>query len=150
MTASAASPARPPRRERSATESLLSVVLILEAIVVVFGMLVVFGLRVVEPVVAFTGGAALILLLVLATRIVRYPWGQWVGHGLQLVLLATVLPRDPRGGRRGDLRRLLDLGAREGPAARRRQARPLTRPRPTDPSPFPETHTSTSTAGRHP
>ncbi len=89
MTASAASPARPPRRERSATESLLSVVLILEAIVVVFGMLVIFGLRVVEPVVAFTGGAVLILLLVLATRIVRYPWGQWVGHGLQVVLLAT-------------------------------------------------------------
>ncbi|WP_168916102.1 DUF4233 domain-containing protein [Microcella flavibacter] len=89
MTASAASPARPPRRERTATESLLSVVLVLEAIVVVFGMLVIFGLRVVEPAVAFTGGAVLILLLIAATRIVRYPWGQWVGHALQLVLLAT-------------------------------------------------------------
>lgn len=89
MTASAASPARPPRRERTATESLLSVVLVLEAIVVVFGMLVIFGLRVVEPAVAFTGGAVLILLLIAATRVVRYPWGQWVGHALQLALLAT-------------------------------------------------------------
>lgn len=91
MTASAAQPARPPRRERTATESLLSVVLVLEAIVVVFGMLVIFGLRVVEPAVAFTGGAALILLLIAATRVVRYPWGRWFGHALQLVLLATVL-----------------------------------------------------------
>ncbi len=90
MTASAASPARPPRRERTATESLLSVVLVLEAIVVVFGMLVIFGLRVVEPAVAFTGGAVLIVLLIAATRVVRHPWGQWVGHALQLVLLATV------------------------------------------------------------
>ncbi len=91
MTASAAQPARPSRRERTATESLLSVVLVLEAIVVVFGMLVIFGLRVVEPVVAFTGGAVLIVLLIAATRVVRYPWGRWVGHALQLVLLATVL-----------------------------------------------------------
>jgi hypothetical protein len=90
VTASAASPARPPRRERTATESLLSVVLVLEAIVVVFGMLVIFGLRVVEPAVAFTGGAVLIVLLIAATRVVRHPWGQWVGHALQLVLLATV------------------------------------------------------------
>lgn len=92
MTASsaAASSARPPRRDRTATESLLSVVLVLEAIVVVFGMLVIYGLRVVEPVAAFGGGAVLILLLIVATRVVRYPWGQWFGHALQVLLLATV------------------------------------------------------------
>ena len=88
--APAGQPARKPRRQRSATESLLSVVLILEAVVVFFGTLVIFGLRVVDPVLAFGGGAALILLLVIAARVVRWRWGQWLGHALQLVLLATV------------------------------------------------------------
>ena len=89
--APAGQPARKPRRQRSATESLLSVVLILEAVVVFFGTLVIFGLRVVGPVLAFGGGAALILLLVIAARVVRWRWGQWLGHALQLVLLATVV-----------------------------------------------------------
>lgn len=89
--APAEQPAREPRRQRSATESLLSVVLILEAVVVFFGTLVIFGLRVVDPVAAFAGGAALILLLVVAARVVRWRWGQWLGHALQLVLLATVV-----------------------------------------------------------
>ena len=56
-----------------------------------FGTLVIFGLRVVDPVLAFGGGAALILLLVIAARVVRWRWGQWLGHALQLVLLATVV-----------------------------------------------------------
>ncbi len=83
--------ARSPRRQRSATESLLSVVLVMEAVVVVFGALVVFGLRVADPLAAFGGGAALIALLVVAARLVRYRWGQWLGHALQLVLLSTAL-----------------------------------------------------------
>lgn len=81
---------RKPRRARSATESLLSVVLVMEAVVVIFGALVIYGLRVVDPLAAFGGGAVLIVLLLLAVRLVRYPWGQWFGHALQLVLLATV------------------------------------------------------------
>jgi hypothetical protein len=70
------------------------VVLILEALVVFFLTMTAFGLRVVEPVVAFAGGAVLLVLFVLATRVLRYPWGVWVGWALQAVLLATgfVLP----------------------------------------------------------
>jgi len=81
---------RTPRRARTATESLLSVVLVMEAVVVIFGALVIYGLRVVDPLAAFGGGAVLIVLLLVAVRLVRYPWGQWFGHALQLVLLATV------------------------------------------------------------
>ena len=88
--ASAADAPRKPRRARTATESLLSVVLVMEAVVVIFGALVTYGLRVVDPLAAFGGGAVLIVLLLVAVRLVRYPWGQWFGHALQLVLLATV------------------------------------------------------------
>jgi hypothetical protein len=82
------------RRARGATESLLTVVLILEALVVFFLTMTAFGLKVVEPAVAFGGGAVLVALLVLATRVLRYPRGVWLGWVLQVALLATglVLP----------------------------------------------------------
>ena len=51
-----------PRRPRSATESLLSIVLALEAILVFFVTLTAFGLKALEPVPAFVGGAVLIVL----------------------------------------------------------------------------------------
>ena len=38
---------------------------------------------------AFVGGAVLVIVLALATRIVRYPFGVWVGWVLQALLLAT-------------------------------------------------------------
>jgi hypothetical protein len=78
-----------PRRARSLTESLLSIVLALEAVLVFFIALTVYGLHALPPLEAFVGGAALAILLALATRVVRYPWGVWVGWVLQLVLLAT-------------------------------------------------------------
>jgi hypothetical protein len=89
----AAGPARSgaPRRRRSLTESLLSIVLLLEAILVFFIALTVFGLHALPPVTALVGGAVLALVLLLATRLVRYRWGVWVGWVLQLVLLATGL-----------------------------------------------------------
>ena len=77
------------RRQRSLTESLLTIVLALEAILVFFVALTVFGLHALPPVAAFGGGAVLVVLLALTTRIVRYPWGVWVGWILQVVLLAT-------------------------------------------------------------
>ncbi len=77
------------KRERSATESLLSIALALEAIVVFFVTLTAFGLKALEPLPAFLGGAALILALVLTARLVRYPWGIGLGWLLQAVLLAT-------------------------------------------------------------
>lgn len=77
------------RRQRSLTESLLSIVLGLEAILVFFIALTVFGLHALPPVEAFGGGAVLALLLALGTRLVRYPWGVWFGWVLQAVLVAT-------------------------------------------------------------
>jgi len=78
-----------PRRKRGLTESLLSIVLGLEAVLVFFIALTVYGLHALPPLEAFGGGAALVILLALATRVVRYPWGVWVGWVLQVLLLAT-------------------------------------------------------------
>jgi hypothetical protein len=80
-----------PRRTRSVTESLLSIVLGLEAFVVFFITMTVFGLRLLEPTIAFAGGGAFILLLLVAVRTLRYPWGVWVGWVLQAGLVATGL-----------------------------------------------------------
>jgi hypothetical protein len=86
--------ARRPRRQRSLTESLLSIVLGLEAVLVFFIALTVFGLHALPPLEAFGGGALLVLLLALGARLVRYSWGVWFGWVLQVVLVATgvVLP----------------------------------------------------------
>ncbi|HEY2644019.1 MAG TPA: DUF4233 domain-containing protein [Galbitalea sp.] len=93
---SAADPQKAPRakRQRSLTESLLSIVLGLEAVLVFFIALTVFGLHAVSPAVAFGGGAILVVLLLIGTRVVRYAWGVWYGWVLQVVLVLTgiVLP----------------------------------------------------------
>ena len=93
---SASDPQKAPRtkRQRSLTESLLSIVLGLEAVLVFFIALTVFGLHVVSPAVAFGGGAILVVLLLIGTRVVRYSWGVWYGWVLQVVLVLTgiVLP----------------------------------------------------------
>jgi hypothetical protein len=82
------------RRERSATESLLSIVLLLEGLLVFFVALTAFSLRAVAPVQALVGGVVLIVLLAVAGRAARFPAGQWLGWALQLVLVALglVLP----------------------------------------------------------
>ena len=89
MTATA--PGRQPRqrRQRSVTEMLLSIVLVLEAFLVFFVTLVVYGLKSLDPALAFGGGAALILALFLTSGLLRYGWGIWVGWVLQAVLVGT-------------------------------------------------------------
>lgn len=89
MTGANTARASRPRRQRSLTESLLSIVLGLEAVLVFFIALTVYGLHALPPLEAFVGGAILVAILALATRIVRYSWGVWVGWVLQAVLLAT-------------------------------------------------------------
>ncbi len=88
--------AAPPRqrRARSVSESLLSIVLGLEAFLVFFVTLTAFGLKAIAPVAAFSGGGALIAALVLAAGLLRHRWGVWLGWVLQAVLIATgiVLP----------------------------------------------------------
>lgn len=82
-------PAPRTRRARSTTETLLSIVLVLEAVLLFFVTLTVFGLKALPPVPAFVGGGLLIFALILAGRLLRYPWGIWVGWALQAVLIAT-------------------------------------------------------------
>ena len=84
---SAEQPPRPVRRRRSLTESLLSIVLGLEAALVFFVILTVFGLDLLPPAVTFGAGIALMVVLVLASRAVRHDWGVWLGWLLQLVLV---------------------------------------------------------------
>ncbi len=80
---------RAPRRQRSVTESLLSIVLVLEALLVFFVALTAFGLKAVEPSTAFIGGAALIVALAVTGRVLRFDWGVWLGWAMQAVILAT-------------------------------------------------------------
>src|SRR3954451_8240735 len=78
------------RRPRGAAESLASIVLAFESVVVFLGGLAVFGLKALpEPVGQWWGivaGAVLAVLMVLTTRVVRYPWGIGVGWALHLVV----------------------------------------------------------------
>jgi hypothetical protein len=80
------------RRERSLTESLLSITLGLEAAMMFFAALVIFGLDRLDPDwLALVYGAAFILVLVLAAGVQRWTWGVWAGAVLQLAILATGL-----------------------------------------------------------
>ena len=92
--ASAGGRAGRPKRQRSITESLLSIVLGLEAALLFFVTLAAFGLKALPPAVAFTGGAVFIVVLVVAAALQRFSWGVWVGWVLQAALLATgfILP----------------------------------------------------------
>ena len=80
------------RRQRSVTESLLSIVLALEAFVVFFASLTIFGLKVLEPGlpawVALAGGGVFILVLLATVVVLRYPWGVAIGWVLQAALIA--------------------------------------------------------------
>lgn len=76
------------RRQRSATESLLSIVLGLEAVLMFFVALAVFRFDVLPPAAAFGGGAAVIVLLLVVGRTLRFRLGVWLGWALQLGLIA--------------------------------------------------------------
>lgn len=82
------------KRQRSTTESLLSIVLMLEAFLVFFAALTAFGTDLLPAGVALGGGAAFIVLLALDGRLVRYDWGVWFGWVLQggLIALGFLLP----------------------------------------------------------
>lgn len=77
------------RRQRSASESLLSIALGLEAALVFFVALAVFRFDRLPPAAAFGGGAVVILILLVAARTLRYRWGVWFGWALQAALIAT-------------------------------------------------------------
>lgn len=82
------------RSVRSVTESLLSIVLGLEAALMFFVALTVFGLDLLSPLVALGGGAVFIVVLLLIAALLRHPWALWAGWALQvaLILLGLLLP----------------------------------------------------------
>ncbi len=89
---------RRPRRPRSVTESLLSIVLVLEAVVLFFASLTIFGLKVLEPTlpawVALPAGGVAIIVLLATTAVLRFPWGVAIGWVWQggLIALGILTP----------------------------------------------------------
>ncbi|TDT64643.1 DUF4233 domain-containing protein [Frigoribacterium sp. PhB116] len=85
--------ARPTRRarRRGAAESLLSIVLVLEAMSLFFVMLVVNGRDLLPTGVAFGGGLGAIVLILLVSRTLRWRWGIVLGWVVQLGLVACGL-----------------------------------------------------------
>lgn len=77
------------RRVRTATESLLSIVLGLEAALMFFVTVTAFGLKVVPAGVAFGAGGIFLVLLIAGAWLVRYSAGVWLGWLLQAMLVAT-------------------------------------------------------------
>jgi hypothetical protein len=89
-----AGPAKPvkpvkPRRVRSLRETLGSIVLGFEVLVVFLGALVLFGLNALPAAVALGGGAALIVLMIVAVGLLRSPVGVWLGWAIQLIVVAA-------------------------------------------------------------
>ena len=77
------------RRERSATESLLTIVLGLEGLLVFFAALSIYGTRAVTPAVAFGSALAMIVVILVATRALRYRGGHALGWVVQGALIAA-------------------------------------------------------------
>ncbi|MGV8852367.1 MAG: DUF4233 domain-containing protein [Rhodoglobus sp.] len=77
-----------PRRTRSVSELLLSIVLVLEATLIFFVSLAAFGLKALPPTPALLGGAVLIVVFVTLARMLHRPWAVWLGWALQLGLIA--------------------------------------------------------------
>ncbi|TXK19720.1 DUF4233 domain-containing protein [Homoserinibacter sp. GY 40078] len=78
------------RRARSLRETLLSIVLLLEAIMLFFAALVVFGLDRLDPDwSALVYGGILMAVLAILAGIQRWTWAVWAGGALQLVIIAT-------------------------------------------------------------
>lgn len=76
------------KREPTATESLLKIALGIDLVLVFFGTLVIRGLNRFEDAVVLSVGAALLVVVIVLFRLVRYRWGQWVGHIVHLGMLA--------------------------------------------------------------
>jgi hypothetical protein len=77
------------RRVRTVREMLASIVLGFELIVVFLGALVLFGLKALPAPVALGGGAVVVVLMIVALGLLRYPVGIWLGWFIQLVVVAA-------------------------------------------------------------
>lgn len=79
------------RRERGVTESLLSIVLVLEAAVMFFATLAIRGLSGLPQGLVLGAGFGFLALLVVAALLQRYAWGVVLGGVLQVLYVATGL-----------------------------------------------------------
>ena len=84
-------PPRSQRRQRSLRELLGSIVLGFELLVVFLGALVLFGLHSLPAAVALGGGAALIVLTIVAIGLLRNTAGVVLGWVIQLIVVAAGL-----------------------------------------------------------
>ena len=80
---------RRPRRERGVTETLLSIVLMLEAVVLFFATLAFNGLSDIPDGIVLGVGGGLMVLFAVVAFVQRYPWGVVLGGILQVVLIAS-------------------------------------------------------------
>ncbi|MEO7122876.1 MAG: DUF4233 domain-containing protein [Lacisediminihabitans sp.] len=82
------------RRQRSATESLLSIALGLEAVLMFFVALAIFRFDLLPAAVAFGGGAVVVVLLLAVGRMLHFRASLWFGWVLQagLIALGFLLP----------------------------------------------------------
>lgn len=83
------------RPRKSATESLLGIVLVLDALMLFFVMLAFFGLDLLPPVAAFGAGIASIVVCALLGRMIAKPWAQaagWVLHAGFIALGFVLAP----------------------------------------------------------
>ncbi len=79
------------KRERSATESLLSIALAMEAALTFFVAMAAFGLKALSPEIALGGGAVLLVVFAVMSRLMRFKWAIWIAWGLQAVLILVGL-----------------------------------------------------------
>lgn len=77
------------RRERGVTETLLSIVLVLEAVVLFFATLAINGLSDIPDALVLAIGGGLIALFVVVAMLQRWGWGVVLGGILQVVLIAA-------------------------------------------------------------
>jgi hypothetical protein len=83
-----------PRRERGLRESLLSIVLGMEAVVLFFVTLVVFGLHILPPLPAFLGGGVAFVVVAVLAGLQGRAWAVYGGAAAQLglILLGLLTP----------------------------------------------------------
>lgn len=77
------------RRERGVAETLLSVVLVLEAAILFFATLAVNGLADYPTALVLSVGFGLLAVFVLVALLQRWAWGVVLGGVLQVVYIAT-------------------------------------------------------------
>lgn len=76
------------KREATATESLLKIALGIDLVLVFFGTLVIRGLGRFDEAIVWSVGGVLLVIIIVLFRLIRYRFGQWLGHVVHLGMLA--------------------------------------------------------------